>query len=52
MTHDIPKSRNSSFLQTQNILISQCCRVLLCEATRKVMLKGFELLGFVPLEKI
>lgn len=31
---------------------AQDSRLLLCEATRKVMLKGFELLGFVPLEKI
>mmetsp|Transcript_28114 Transcript_28114/g.74366 ORF Transcript_28114/g.74366 Transcript_28114/m.74366 type:complete len:586 (-) Transcript_28114:28-1785(-) len=30
----------------------QTSRLLLCEATRKVLLKSFELLGFTPLEKI
>jgi arginyl-tRNA synthetase len=30
----------------------QTSRLLLCEATRKVLLKSFELLGFTPLERI
>lgn len=31
---------------------AQSSRLLLCEATRKVLLKSFELLGFTPLDKI